>query len=258
MNSLWRDWAKLKRNVQSRKKKLLLLDFDGTLAPIALHPEHVVLEEITQKALACLARSRHFEIVIISGRSLKDLKSYFPLKNIIYVGNHGFEMKGKGFSTPSILLRKAKKARALIDLLTIRLQDSLEEIPGVWIENKRYTLSLHFRDLTTTYLSLFQEKLKFLKKKCSDLPIVWRRGKKVWDLRLDIPWGKGEASLFLSRRFPRALPIAIGDDYTDEDMFESLRSRGITIRVGFRKHSLAKYYVKSPREVTRLLQELHH
>lgn len=257
MKSLWADWPKLKRVIRSRKKKLLLLDFDGTLAPIAQHPEDVVLNKKTEKVFHELSRSRFFQIVVISGRSLKDLKSCFSLKNIIYVGNHGFEFKGKGISTPSGA-RKIKKIQRSMAFLAERLEDVFRDIPGVWLENKKYTLSLHFRNLSDTYRSLFHEKLDNLKEEYRESPFVWRRGKKVWEIRPRISWGKGEAALYLLKCFPRVLPIVIGDDDTDEDMFKALGDCGITIRVGFSRGSRATYYLKSTDEVSSLLEEICH
>jgi trehalose-phosphatase len=255
MKSFWVDWPKLKRRVFARKKKLLLLDFDGTLAPIAQHPDNVILNKRTEKALRMLTRSHTFQITVISGRSLKDLRSYFSLKNIVCIGNHGFEFKGGGLSTP-LVVRRIKKILRSMSLMVKKLEKSFRDIPGVWLENKSYTLSLHFRELSKTHHSLFQKKLDNLRKEHHHFPLAWKRGKKVWEIRPRLLWGKGEAALYLLRKFPGLLPIVVGDDKTDEDMFEALEDQGITVRVGFSRNSKAKYYLKSSREVTRLLEEL--
>jgi trehalose-phosphatase len=257
MKSLWLDWPKLKRKVRSSKKKLLLLDFDGTLVPIAQHPQDVVLDQRTAKALNDLGRSRFFRIAIISGRSVKDLKKYFSLKNLIFIGNHGFEMKGNDFSKFTEL-KKAKKIQRSIEFLVQKLKEKFRNIPGVWLEDKKYTLSLHFRNLSKTYLNLFQETLNNFKKMSSGLPVVWRRGKKVWEIRPKVSWGKGEAALYLSKRFPKTLPIVIGDDETDEDIFRAVGRHSLTIRVGFTKKSRADYYLRSTREVAKFLEEICH
>jgi len=110
--------------------------------------------------------------------------------------------------------------------------------------------------LSKIHRFLFQEKLDSLREASRDLPLAWKRGKKVWEIRPRIPWGKGEAALYLLRKFPKVLPIVVGDDKTDEDMFEALGNRGITVRVGFSTNSRAAYYLKSTRDVTRLLEEL--
>jgi trehalose-phosphatase len=166
-------------------------------------------------------------------------------------------MKGRGLSASSEL-KKARKAQGSITFLTQKLEEYFRDIPGIWLENKKYTLSLHFRNLTRTYLDLLQEKLGSLRKKYRDLPLAWRRGKKVWEIRPDVSWGKGDAALYLLKRFPKAFPIVIGDDLTDEDMFRALKSRGMTVRIGFSKRSKADYYLKSTHEVAILLGELCH
>lgn len=256
MNALWRYWPQLKETVQSQKKKLLLLDFDGTLTPIVRHPNDVLLDKRTETALYRLSRSPRFQIAIITGRSLRDLKSYVSFNNIIYVGNHGFEFKGGRLSAP-IETKKAKDFLRVIARMAEKLDESFRDVPGVYLENKRYTLSVHFRGVSEKDRPVFQKKLNDLRERHRDVPLLWRRGKKVWEIRPPLSWGKGKAALYIMNHFPRALPIVIGDDKTDEEMFEALEGRAITVRVGFSKNSKASYYVKSTDEVTRLLEELN-
>jgi trehalose-phosphatase len=255
VNSLWRSWPQLKKSVSSQKKKLLLLDFDGTLTPIVSHPNDVVLDERTEAALYCLSRSPLFQIAIITGRSLRDLRSYLSLKNIIYVGNHGFEFKGRRLSAP-VETKKANGFLSVIARMAEKLEESFRDVPGVYLENKRYTLSLHFRGVSEKDRPVFQKKLADLRERHRNLPLLWRRGKKVWEIRPALSWGKGKAALYIMKHFPRALPIVIGDDKTDEEMFEALEGRAITVRVGFSRSSKASYYVQSTQDVTRLLEEL--
>ena len=255
MRSLWTSWPVIERRILSQRKILLLLDFDGTLVPIARTPHAVVLDKKIKLSLKRLCASISYQVVIISGRSLKDLLSYFKLPRVVYVGNHGLEIKGKELR----ITHKAKKARkleALVRLLGQKLKEDLLNIPGLFIEDKNYTLSVHYRNISREYTPFFKQEITRFKKKHEHWPLIWKEGKKVWEVRPRVRWGKGDMALHLMKKMPGVLPIVIGDDVTDEDMFKVLKSRGITIRVGRSMKSAAQYFVKSPKEVGVLLQRL--
>jgi len=83
------------------------------------------------------------------------------------------------------------------------------------------------------------------------------KGKKLLELIPDVSWNKGKATLYILQRLKEDyLPIYIGDDQTDETAFKALCRRGITIRVGKSKKTLADYYLKDHREVLRLLKQI--
>jgi len=248
-------WPLLRKRIRAAKFKLLILDFDGTLAEIAKMPHEVVLDKNTEEVLVVLDRLPAFLLAIISGRRLKDLTSFLQMRNAVYIGNHGFELKGRKFSLPH-QARIAKKIETTMRLLSKNIQENLCDIAGSWIEDKNCTLSLHYRNVPKDKTGLFRKRVSHLKKIHSRLPICWREGKEVWDIRPKLKWDKGEAALYLARKFTGALPIVIGDDVTDEDMFKTLRRRAITIRVGYSRRSAAEYYLKSPRDVRRFLEDL--
>jgi trehalose 6-phosphate phosphatase len=236
-------------------KKLLFLDFDGTLVPIAKRPDDVVLKENVRKALEDLAKKSDWKIVVISGRSLKDLGRTLSDKNLIYVGNHGLELSGKGLHLPPTVY-KARRASRILGVLAAKLNTVFYFWPGVTVENKVYTLSLHFRNIRKDRKLAFNELVNFYKEKYKKHPIIWRRGKKVWDIRPAAQWDKGRMALHVTKTFRGAVPIAIGDDETDEDLFKAIRTKGIAIRVGYSKKSCADYYFKSQRDVPLFLQSL--
>ncbi|MGH7197508.1 MAG: trehalose-phosphatase [Candidatus Omnitrophota bacterium] len=248
-------WSTIERKIRSHEIKFLILDFDGTLAAIAKTPQAVVLKRKTKESLARLSRSTFYKVAIVSGRSLKSLLAYFNLRNVLYVGNHGLEMKGKGLPLPA-RARKARKLEALIWLLGEKLKEALAKVPGAFIEDKNYTLSLHYRNIPREHLPFFKQEIDVFRKKYAHWPLLWKPGKKTWEVRPSVRWGKGEVALYLTKKFPGALPIVIGDDLTDEDMFRVLRAKGITIRVGLSKKSNAEYYLASQRQVKPLLDKL--
>ncbi len=255
MRQLWFVWPSLLKKIKSAKRRLLILDFDGTLAKIARSPGDVILEKKTQDILMRLSRSPKNKLVVLSGRSLRNLRSYFYIKSAIFAGNHGLELSGSKISLPQ-RAKKARKLEALVWLVGEKLREVFSEVPGVLIEDKGYTLSLHYRNVSRVDHRYFNQEVRRFKKQYAHWPIVWKEGKKVWEARPRVKWGKGQMALYLSQKFPGSLPIVIGDDVTDEDMFRTLKRRGITIRVGRSRKSLAQYSLKSPKEVIRFLEEL--
>ena len=255
MKYVWSVWPMLRRRIRSKRIKLLILDFDGTLTAIVKTPQAVVLEKKTKEVLIRLSRSPSYRLAIVSGRSLKNLISFFRVKNIFYAGNHGLEMKGKKLRLSS-KVKEAKKLEALVWFLGEKLKENFLKVPGILIEDKNYTLSLHYRNVPREFRPFFKQKVARLRKRYAHWPLIWKKGKKVWEVRPRIEWGKGEAALYLAKKFPGALPIIIGDDATDEDMFKALKHRGIAIRVGRFKKSAADYYLKSSRDVRTFLGEL--
>jgi trehalose 6-phosphate phosphatase len=255
MTRLWAAWPRLRKKIKSTRKKLLLLDFDGTLVGIARTPDAIVFGENTQALLWRLSARSDYRLAIVSGRSLADLKRHFNLKNVHYVGNHGLEMSGCGLTLPG----KAKKARELKFLMgriVEQITNDFYYMPGVLIEHKGFTVSLHFRNLERDYLPAFHEVLRFFREKYKKYPIVWKKGKMVWEIFPKIHWHKGHAAIHLYKKYPKALPLVVGDDRTDEDMFRAMRKFGITVRVGRSGKTCAKYYLDSQKEVDRLLEEL--
>ena len=173
----------------------------------------------------------------------------------MFVGNHGFEFENGGM-TPPKKARAAKKLSALLWLLAENLTEYLKGLPGILVENKVYTLSVHYRNLPARFLPVFRKKIIALRKKYAHFPLAWKAGKKVWSVQPAAPWNKGAAALYVCRRFPDALPVALGDDVTDEDMFKALGRRAITIRVGLYRKSFAEYYLRSTAAVAGFLEEV--
>ncbi len=256
MKYLWVGWEQLKEKLPAKKKKLVFLDFDGTLVLIAESPDAVRLDGRTKNILKVLSADNSTQLVIISGRPLKQLRRFLRLKNTILVGNHGLEIHGRGIQLPPNA-KKARKLRHLIGVLSRKFKMAFACYPGVWVEDKYYTLSLHFRKLPRGQGTLFEELVSFFRKKYKQYPITWVRGKKVIEIRPSVYWGKGDTVKHLIRKFPGAFPVAIGDDRMDEDMFKVINDRrGLSIRVGYSRVSRADYYLASPYDVKVFLQKL--
>jgi len=262
MRHLFEEWTAIARRLKTADHVLLLVDYDGTLTPIVDRPELAVLDHDTKKLLQKLSRNRHYTIGIISGRALSDLKSKIGLDDLIYAGNHGLEIEGLG---SSFLEPVAAEMQPLLDMLHKALSATMKGIRGVFIENKGLTLSVHYR------MAEDKEEVKVkdaFHRVTHPLDLTGKikitQGKKVYEIRPPVDWNKGKAVAWLvaklkdSSRKRRILPLYLGDDLTDEDAFKLINKiGGISIIIGSDSpNSEARYFLKSPEEVTELLEML--
>lgn len=255
MRELWLDWPRMRNRIADRRRRLFLLDFDGTLVAIVKKPHQVSLSSSVRRSLIRLSRQGLNQVVIISGRTLQNVRSLIGLKGLTYVGNHGLEMQAVGLPLPAPL-RRLRKQRRWIRRLARDLGTAFSRMPGVFVEDKDLTLSVHFRNLPKNCSRSFHSRFRIFKGDHEDYPVVWRKGKKVWEIRPDLAWGKGEAARYLWKKFPRSLPIVIGDDRTDEDMFKAMKRVGITIRVGSSRKTEAEYFLRTQKDVVLFLERL--
>lgn len=241
--------------MRSGKRVILFLDFDGTLSTIVKNPDNACMRPGIRQALRRLSQSPFYKLVIISGRSLKDLRRRVNFKNIIYAGNHGLELSGGGLKTPGGV--RAGGEKKTMGMLAEKLRTMFHAWPQILVENKSLTVSLHFRNLPKEYQSAFGELVRFTRNHFRPGQLAWRQGKKVWEIKpRRLEWGKGHAASYIRERYADDLVMAIGDDVTDEDMFKKVNPEGITIRVGRSKRSAAEFYFKSVREVEIFLRKL--
>jgi alpha,alpha-trehalase len=139
------------------------------------------------------------------------------------------------------------------------LKNNLRAFHGVTVENKRLTLSIHYRNLLGPFIPRVKNVIAGIVRSYNGL-FRMTSGKKVVEVRPNVPWDKGRAVVKILEMFnfkEKPLVVYIGDDRTDEDAFTCLlRSKAITIRVGQNHRSKAKCYVKSTSEVQRLLESM--
>jgi trehalose 6-phosphate phosphatase len=232
----------------TRTPTLYAFDFDGTLAPLVEHPSKAAIPPKTAELLASI--DARVELAVISGRSLRDLRPLLPWKPQHVIGNHGLE----GLTSRNGLHPRAERiCRAWSSQLEKRL--AKEPLgPGVFIEDKQYSLALHYRRAKRR-----QAARRHLFELVDDLHPAPRLilGKLVINL---IPPGsphKGVALLELMLHANVRRAFYIGDDDTDEDVFALPEEGIVTVRVGYKRDSEAHYFLKRQSEVNRLLLTLH-
>jgi trehalose 6-phosphate phosphatase len=249
MKNFWKHTAAASARLAAAPKLLVTLDFDGTLSALANTPEQARLEPEVKAALRALAAAPGVSIFILSGRTLKSVRALVGLRNLYYGGNHGIEIKGPGFAWNDT---GALKTRSLVAGMAADLQKRFPPGTGVLVENKVFSVSVHYRNLTAAYWRLFFDRMKDLMAARSGT-LYWRSGHKVFELLPQDAAHKGDAVTRLAKLLGRPLCVAVGDDLTDEDMFSALAAQGISIRVGRKAGSRAAYFLPGQAEVLRLL-----
>lgn len=235
-------------------KLFLFLDYDGTLSPIVRRPEKAKLKSSQRKLLKKISLHKNVFMTIISGRALSDVKKKVNLPGILYVGNHGLEIDGKG-----IKWKHPKIASSTLlhnEILKI-LKIKTEPIKGVIVEDKKPIVAIHYRLVKKVDLPKLR-KIISLTLKSYQHKVKIKNGKKVIEIWQKINWDKGQAALKVLKLFGKGkyLPIHIGDDKTDEDVFKVLKNKGFTIKVGLEGNTLAHTKIKDVTSVYNFLQFL--
>jgi trehalose 6-phosphate phosphatase len=218
----------------SRSPLILMLDIDGTLAPLAARPEDAAVPEATRRVVRTLASKGDVHVALVTGRAAADGRRVAALDGVWVIGNHGIETtspSGEAAVDPS-----AVPFRDVLAATAAELRPLVGTIPGVRVENKVWTLSIHYRLADPAVEPRLRKTLDEMGHK-HGLRMI--RGKKIFELRPPIHIHKGTAVIGLSRRLVgpelRASLFYAGDDRTDEDAFRSLRSaapHAVTVRVG--------------------------
>lgn len=213
---------------------LLMLDIDGTLAPLQLRPEDAFVPEPTRAAIVALAARPDVHVALVTGRAAADGRRLAGIEGVWVIGNHGIEAISP--AGEAVVDESAAPYRDTIAVAVEELATFVGAIPGVRVEDKVWTLSVHYRLADPAVEPRLRHAMDDVAHK-HGLRLI--RGKKIFELRPPIHVHKGTAVLELGRllagpKLAGSLFYA-GDDRTDEDAFRALRSsvpHAVTVRVG--------------------------
>lgn len=228
----------------------LFLDVDGTLLDIAPRPQDVRIPADLPGDLALLSARLDGALALVSGRNVALLRQLFPGLGGGLAGLHGAEI-----AYPDGTLDAAQRLPALQMAIEAMVR-AAAGWPGVVIEDKGAAFAAHYR-LAPGFAEAVEAEMEKLASRLGD-GVVVQRGKCVIEIR---PTGhdKGAALLALMSRppFVGRLPIAIGDDLTDEAMFRIVNDLGgLSVRVGTSGRSAAGAHVSSPDDVRSWIRSL--
>lgn len=231
------------------KKRLLFLDYDGTLAGFHNDPQKASPDAALYQLLDGIKAQKNTDLFLISGRDKDTFKRWFMKKEYNMIVEHGVWISKKGEEFD--LLEKVKND--WMEKIRPVLESFVDRTPGSFVEEKNYSLAWHYRntdpdfgnkratELTTVLTSLIAN---------DNLSVL--SGNKVLEIK-NSGVNKGRAAMRMLVEDDYDFVFAIGDDWTDEFMFQELPETAITVKVG-RQKTQAKYYVENTKRVRELLE----
>lgn len=222
---------------------MLALDFDGTLAPIVSQPDQAALPDSTRHLLQALAL--RYPCVVVSGRARSDVKSRLAGISLVeIIGNHGSE--------PWIDLQPLRAWTAYVLPL---LRQLMSEIPGVEVEDKGVSISVHYRRAFRRQQAIHEVYAAAVELRAGAII----PGKYVINVLPPDALHKGQGLLRALDAFGCSHALFLGDDATDEPAFALAKEKRVLgIRVGHRPESAAELYLKKQGEVDSLLRRILH
>jgi trehalose 6-phosphate synthase/phosphatase len=239
------------REMAAADSLLIALDFDGTLAPHVDRPEDARAVDGTREAVQRLLDFDGVRVALVSGRALVSLQHVAdPPEDVLLTGSHGIEMR---LDSPDIEINLLAEELGQLDTLARVLEGISGSVEGTTIERKPAGMAIHTRLATRPNGERAQREAR--EQLSDELPgLTVREGKNVLEFSVRSRT-KGDALDVLRTHTGAERVFYAGDDVTDEDAFAVLRDLDIGLKIG-PGPSLAGYRVRSPKEVTEVLNLL--
>lgn len=234
---------------QKAKKRLLFLDYDGTLVGFHKDPQKASPDPELYELLDSLANQENTTLFLISGRDKETFSRWFLHKNYNMIVEHGvwFSQEGKDFH----LLENVNKD--WMEKVRPVLESFVDRTPGSFIEEKNYSLAWHYRNTDPDFGQKRATELhEVLTGLIGNDDISVLNGNKVMEIKSSNV-NKGRAAMRMLGDYGYDFVFAMGDDWTDEFMFQELPNTATTVKVGLQK-TQAKYYIEGPKKVRELLE----
>lgn len=207
-----------------------MTDIDGVLAPIVPTPD---MSEVPEELRELLRRlSQRYRVVAgVSGRTTEDALRLVGLEEVVYYGNHGFEVLRGGEIE---LVPEAAPYEEAVEELERKAREELEPL-GAFVEEKGITASIHYRNTSSEVGERCKE---FVEREGEQLGLRITTGRGVVEARPPIRADKGTATRKVVEEYEPEKMLFMGDDTTDLDAFrelEALREEGVLseiLRIG--------------------------
>jgi trehalose 6-phosphate synthase/phosphatase len=235
--------------------RLLLLDYDGTLTAIKERPELAVPDFELLDLLTALKDDPKNTVVIVSGRDRGFLSEWFGKTGVEMVAEHGAWLRKNAWndwklSEPGLTDNWKQNIYPILEIFCVRT-------PGSFIEEKAFALAWHYRKTDPELGSLRAKELAdSLHDILSGTDLQVLLGKKVLEIK-PVGINKGKAVMhWLEKKNKWDFILAMGDDWTDEDIFSVIPETAWNIKVGFTPYTGAKYFLESSEKARKLLKTL--
>ena len=244
-------------NRRPGRRSLWAFDFDGTLSPLVIDRNEARLHRECERMLRFLVRSPWNRVAVLSSRTLDDIASRIPVPGVFVAGASGLEWQlpggrriGPGPASEALL---AVKRRAVFPIL-----EEMAAIPGVEVEDKRWSVAVHYRNASPRS---FRRRMSLLQRLGAREGIKAFRGAEVVEVQLMGGGGKSAGVRRLSRLAgwepAREKIVYAGDDDGDAVAIRWVLSKGGTgIVVGNRIRVPRARHVEGPGDLARAIREL--
>lgn len=241
----------IKQNYEKAQNRLILLDYDGTLVGFKKQIDLASPDDELYALLNRFVSDKKNLTAIISGRKHETMEQWFGEKNLDLIAEHGAwrkKIRGSWLQKEDLSNTWKEEVHQLMDAFCDRT-------PGSFVEEKSYSLVWHYRKVQKGLGSLrANELMDNLRYMIAAYGLQLLNGHKVVEVK-NSEVNKGRATSSLINNEAYDFVIAIGDDYTDEDIFKALPDDAFSIKVG--NHiSAARYFVENVDEVRDLLKFL--
>ncbi len=234
------------------QRRLLFLDYDGTLVGYYERPEQAAPSQELLNLLNSLVSNHRNSVIIISGRPRAELEEWFgELRGLWMAAEHGALLRPANSIHWEPL--RADHTRQVLERVRPVLQHFVDRTPGSFIEEKEYSLVWHYRMSESSFSDwLAQELVAMLEDMLAETELRAIRGRKIVEVRPG--WlHKGAVAARLEEMCgPAEFTLALGDDRTDEDLFEVLGPAAWTVHVGAGR-SRARYFLPGHSSVVAIL-----
>src|SRR4051812_42288584 len=229
----------------------ILLDIDGTLLDLAPTPREVWVPPDLANTLSRLLVRTSGALALVSGRSLNDIDLIFAPEQFPAVGGHGAEMRITGDSEAV-----ATHAPPMDKELKRRLAVIAKLSPGILLEDKGYSLALHYRLAPHAEKAIYAA-VSLIRADLPNAPIEVLPGKQVCEIKHSgFTKATGVQELMKHEPFRGRRPFFIGDDVTDESVFAIMPDLdGLAFSVGRRVRGVAGHF-DAPSDVREFLAHL--
>jgi trehalose 6-phosphate synthase/phosphatase len=242
----------LSRQYRSAARRILFLDYDGTLAPFHKDPSKAKAAPHILNALRTLSCDTRTDIVIISGRDRGFLTCEFRGIPVTLVAEHGYIMKNPRGPWKLLSSRKPAVSREILS----RMESLCRSVPGSFLEVKEASAAWHYRDsdpqAQAGNIEAVRAAIRSIPSKYPGLEVL--EGNKIMEVKR-AGYDKGTAASLLLAQKEYNFILAAGDDRTDEDLFRALKDRGHTVKIGTGR-TCAKYRLPSQSGILGLLTGL--
>lgn len=220
---------------------LFAFDLDGTLAPIVEDYSAAQIDETIRSTMEQLTRLA--KVAVITGRSRKDAQAILGFEPHLVVGNHGAEWPSS----------KDNNYAECCSIWRAQLEPTLSSIQGVELEFKLFSISIHYRKTIDIESALASIDLAIKKLNPQPKRVA---GKFVVNLLPTEAFTKGEALLAAMDKLLAQRAVFIGDDVTDEDVFQLKNVDLLGIHIGQDDQTAAEFYLKEQSQMKRLLNSI--